>query len=285
MKRTIIVFLFLMIFSFNFFCASERVNLINEHTYIQQEHNAAFEDGVLALTEIEGEYVVNFNVERLTNSYTWEGDIKITDINTTIGYSGIRFCIGYDEVTGNYINLILTRNMGVSANQRGTNAKEDLIPLDRTSFNKDLEAGMNFHFEIVRDGAHVIMKIDDETIMDHTFDEDFNLFSEGDDFNLGFVACMATFEVHNLAVYDENVEITPVPTATPKSTPTPDPTEFPEATVTPSEKIDTTDEGGVSPVIVAVAVVAVVVVLGAIIYLINKKIRVKGKRKGSFGNQ
>ncbi|HOA32602.1 MAG TPA: hypothetical protein PKM70_11850, partial [Clostridia bacterium] len=160
MKKVFLILAFCLIFTLSFASAEEGlVNLINDHTYVQQNNLAYFEDGVLILEDINltGEYLINFSVPRLTNQYIWEGDITIKEIDPEKGYSGVRFCIGYDDATGNYINLILTKSMGVSANQRGTTPVDDLIPVSKETFDRDLEEGMTFHFEIIRDGAHVIM--------------------------------------------------------------------------------------------------------------------------------
>lgn len=275
MKKISYMLIILLVLSLAAVAAEERVNLINDQTYVQQDSLASFEDGVLVMSDehLQGEHLVNFNVPNLTNQYVWEGDITIKDIDTTKGYSGIRFCIGYDDETGNYLNLLLTRNMGVSANQRGATPVDDLIPLDRDSFPRDLEAGMTFNFEIIRDDAHVIMKIDGETVIDVVFPEEHNLFTIGDDLNLGFVSCYTTFEVKNLAVYDENVEITPVPTPTDTPEPTEEPTDStPEPTSTPAPKSGNKDNGdSVSPVVIIVGVVAVIAAVGTVVYLINGK--------------
>jgi hypothetical protein len=275
MKKVFLILAFCLIFTLSFASAEEGlVNLINDHTYVQQNNLAYFEDGVLILEDINltGEYLINFSVPRLTNQYIWEGDITIKEIDPEKGYSGVRFCIGYDDATGNYINLILTKSMGVSANQRGTTPVDDLIPVSKETFDRDLEEGMTFHFEIIRDGAHVIMKVDGETVIDKVFDEQYNLFTEGDELNLGFVSCYCVFEVKNLAVYDENVEITPEPTPTDTPAPTEEPTDTPQQTPSATEKTDDNAEnGGISPVIIIVAVIAAVAVVGTVVFLISSK--------------
>lgn len=217
MRKITVLLVILLVFAFTAVSAEDRVNLIDENTYIQPDSHAYFEDGILGFTEINAEYLVNFSAPNLTSKYVWEGDIKITDIDTDIGYSGIRFCIGHDESSGNYINLILTRTIGVTANQRGANPVDDLIPLTKDTFPRDLEAGMEFHFEIIREDAHVVLKIDGNTVIDTTLADEHNLFTEDYDLNLGFTACMTTFEVSNLAVY--NVSAEPEPSTEPTTNP------------------------------------------------------------------
>lgn len=271
MKKFSIVIAILFVLIFTCVSAAERVNLINESTYIQQEEDASYENGVLSILNVDKEYLVNFSVPGLTDTYTWEGDVKITEINDEVGYSGVRFCIGYDEDTGNYVNLLLTRTMGISANQRGSSPADDLHPL--TPINMTLKKNMTFHFEIIRDGAHLIMKIDGNKVMDYTFPDEYNVFTEGSELNLGFNPCMCTFEVTNLAVYDEDAVVptpTPTPQETVKPTATTEPT--PKATATPELIIDLAPK---NPTVIIVAVAAAVMVVVTIVVIL-----IKSKRKG-----
>lgn len=275
MKKVLLILAFCLIFALSFASAEDaRVNLINKDTYVQQSQLAYFEDGVLILEDVNlsGEYLINFSVPRLTNQYVWEGDITIKEIAPDKAYSGVRFCIGYDEATGNYLNLIITKSIGISANQRGTTPVDDIIPLSKETFDRNLEEDMTFHFEIIRDGAHVIMKVDGETVIDKVFDEQYNLFTEGSELNLGFVSCYCVFEVSNLAVYDENVEITPEPTPTDTPTSTEKPTDTPQQTTSPTVKPNDEGEGdGVSPVVIVVAIVAGLAVIGTVVFLLTSK--------------
>lgn len=275
MKKVLLILAFCLIFALSFASAEDaRVNLINKDTYVQQSQLAYFEDGVLILEDVNlsGEYLINFSVPRLTNQYVWEGDITIKEIAPDKAYSGVRFCIGYDEATGNYLNLIITKSIGISANQRGTTPVDDIIPVSKETFDRNLEEDMTFHFEIIRDGAHVIMKVDGETVIDKVFDEQYNLFTEGSELNLGFVSCYCVFEVSNLAVYDENVEITPEPTPTDTPTSTEKPTDTPQQTTSPTVKPNDEGEGdGVSPVVIVVAIVAGLAVIGTVVFLLTSK--------------
>lgn len=275
MKKVLLILAFCLIFALSFASAEDaRVNLINKDTYVQQSQRAYFEDGVLILEDVNlsGEYLINFSVPRLTNQYVWEGDITIKEIDPDKAYSGVRFCIGYDEATGNYLNLIITKSIGISANLRGTNPVDDIIPVSKETFDRNLEEDMTFHFEIIRDGAHVIMKVDGETVIDKVFDEQYNLFTEGSELNLGFVSCYCVFEVSNLAVYDENVEITPEPTPTDTPTSTEKPTDTPQQTTSPTVKPNDEGEGdGVSPVVIVVAIVAGLAVIGTVVFLLTSK--------------
>ncbi len=274
MKRFNLIFLLTMLlFSITIASANGPVNLINDNTTIQQDTNATFEDGVFAMTSIQDEYLASFNVPGLTNSYTWSGDVTVVDIDESVEYSGVRFCIGYDTDSGNYINLLITRTMGVSADQRGTTPVPDVYPVSNATFNKTLTDEMTFHFEIVRDNDHVILKVDNATVIDYKLPEEYNLFTEGDDLNLGFYTCKCSYEVRNLAVYDEDVEITPVPSPSPEPTPSPTPvkTEAPAKTDIPPVTEEKGD--GTSPIIIVISVVALLFLVFTIVIIIsvNKK--------------
>jgi len=263
------------------------VNLINGDTIIQQETTAVFENGLFSMSSKQGEYLASFTVPDLTNTYTWSGDVTVTDIDDTVPYSGVRFCIGYDAASSNYINLIITRNIGVSADQRGAIPISEVYPLSKVTYSDALSNGKKFHFEIIRDAAHVIMKIDTKVVMDFTLGQDFNLFTDGDDLNLGFYSCMCAFDVENLAVYDEHVVVATVPTAKSqvtstslasnalvtspsiskaKATSNPN-SSLPKATSNNNDKKD----GSISPTIIVAMVVAALLIAVTVVVVIKKR--------------
>lgn len=263
-----------LIIVFGLFIASadERVNLINDDTFIQQTYSADYEDGILDLYDSTSEYIVNFSVPNLTNDYIWKGTIKINEIDTSVGFSGVRFCLGYDEDTGNYVNLIITRTIGLSANQRGASPVDDIFPLDRASFPRDLVDGMIFTFEIARNGQHVVLKIDDEVAKDFELPEEYNLFSDDDEFNLGFIACRCAYEVSDLEVWAfyEPPEETPTPKPTEEKEETSKPTEETK-TLAPSPKEKEEKDTSISPLVIVIFIVALVLLAASLIFIVMKK--------------
>lgn len=260
-----------------------RVNLINGSTGLLPQTDVTFDDGVFIMSNPLREYLANFSVPELTNDFTWSGDVKIIEFGSDKGANGVRFCIGNDRIAGDYINLLVTKAGGVAAERRGVNPMSDIYKYTLDAFGKTLENGSEFHFEIIKKLHHVVLKIDDVIAMDYEFPEEFDLFIVGEEFNLGFFASNCHFEVRNITVYDDNVVITPEPTATPVPTPSPEPTEKTE--VTSTVKISATQtsggaakksETGINPVVLTVfVVISALFIVTITIFIIKKKIKHK----------
>ncbi len=185
------------------FAISERVNLINNSTTVVGNDNGKYENGVFTNTASTGEQLLRFTVPGLRNQYTWSGDVKILEYGTDAVSNGVRFCIGYDEATGNYVNLITTKSIGISAEKKGSTYESDIYPLTKDYFSTVLDVNSEFHFEIKKQGEYVMMKIDDKVVMNTSFPESYDFFTPGYDLNLGFFGAQCSFEVRNLEVYNE----------------------------------------------------------------------------------
>jgi hypothetical protein len=268
MKKIFLVLLATLIFamSFSVHGEEERVNLINEHTETLEMIDAEFDDGVFRITNPNKTVLALFGIPGLTNNYTWSGDVKIIEYGDDRTPNGVRLCVGYDVDTGAYLNLIITRSIGIAAEVRGGGTYiPDVYKLTKEHFDRILDPGAEFHFEVIKNGTHVILKIDGDVVMDYVFPEEYDYFTEDDDYQIGFHAEKCAIEVRNLAVYCEDVEITPEPTETPvpEETETPTPTEAPKTTPTPKKGKPATesDKGNeVDPFIIAVIVATLVII-------------------------
>lgn len=207
MKKSFLILLIIMLFTMTLYVFGEnKVNLINENTDILQMVDAEFSDGVLIMSNPNAPYLASLKVPGLTNNYVWSGDIKILEYGDDRKPNGVRLCVGYDADTGDFLNLIITRSIGIAAERRGPRPMSDVYKLTSEHFDRTLDPGAEFHFEVIKEGTHVILKIDDAVVMDYVFDDEFNYFTEGDDYNIGFYAEKCSFEVRNLAVYCDDVE-------------------------------------------------------------------------------
>lgn len=280
MKKSYLLILVLILAMPMSVFAEDRVNLINDQTDIlQTTGNAEFEDGVLTMVNT-GTYLANFKVPGLTDNYVWSGDIKILDI-VDRGPNGVRFCVGTDTDTGDYLNLIVTKSIGIAAERKGPSPLSDVYKLTKEHYSEVIDNGSEFHFEITRNGSHIILKIGDIVAMDYVFPDEFSFFTTGDDYNLGFYSENCSYEVKNLAVYCEDVQITPEPTASPEPTPSPVPTETPEATQSnatatnspaATDKTAADDDTGVNPLVIGIiAATGVIVIITGVVIIIRKK--------------
>lgn len=184
--------------------AEEKVNLINESTTIHSaspHSNASFEDGVFKELNPVGSHLSLLKIPGLINQYSWSGDVKILEYGNDSGASGVRFCIGYNG--DNYLNLILTRKVGVSAEKLGTGAELDVYRLTKDGFDRELNPGTEFHFEIKKQGNYVRLLVDGEVVMDTAFADRYDFFTPGNDRNIGFNSSNCSFEVRNIKVYNE----------------------------------------------------------------------------------
>ena len=191
MKKIFLVLLATLIFamSFSVHGEEERVNLINEHTETLEMIDAEFDDGVFRITNPNKPVLALLGIPGLTNNYTWSGDVKIIEYGDDRTPNGVRLCVGYDVDTGAYLNLIITRSIGIAAEVRGGGTYiPDVYKLTKEHFDRILDPGAEFHFEVIKNGTHVILKIDGDVVMDYVFPEEYDYFTEGDDYQIGFHA-------------------------------------------------------------------------------------------------
>lgn len=183
--------------------AQEKKNLVTDSTTLIGSENGTFEDGVFKHTNPSGEHMTFLNIPNLINQYSWSGDVKILEYGTDSPANGVRFCIGHDKDKNAYLNLILTRSVGISAEKRGAVYESDVYPLSKESFDRALEPGDEFHFEIRKQGNYVMMLVDGEVVMDTAFPSRYDFFTPGNEANIGFYSANCSFEVRNIEVYNE----------------------------------------------------------------------------------
>lgn len=270
-KLSALSLILILIFTIN--VKGERVNLVNENTEILQMTDAEFANGEFIMSNSSKAYLASFSVPGLPNNYVWEGDIEILEFSEGRGPDGVRFCVGYDTDTGNYLNLIVTKNIGIAAERRGASPMNDLYKLTKEHYAKEIDNGSKFHFEITKNGSHVVLKLDDLVVMDYVFPDEHDYFTEGDDFNLGFHAEKCSFVVTNLAVYSDEYVVTPEPSPTPKKEDTPEPTKAEETSVPATKEPVTTEKvkKEVDPFLIGIIAAVVLVVVVTIIVLIIRK--------------
>ena len=181
---------------------TRKKNLVTDSTTLIGSENGTFEDGVFS-TPTQGEHMTFLNIPNLINQYSWSGDVKILEYGTDSPANGVRFCIGHDKDKNAYLNLILTRSVGISAEKRGAVYESDVYPLSKETFDRTLEPGDEFHFEIRKQGNYVMMLVDGEVVMDTAFPSRYDFFTPGNEANIGFYSANCSFEVRNIEVYNE----------------------------------------------------------------------------------
>lgn len=246
----------------------ERVNLVDENTYLLPQSDVSFIDGVLRFENPNREYLAILAIPGLSNDFTWSGDVKIIQFGSDKHSNGVRFCIGHDTSVGDYINILVSQIGGIAAERRGKNPMNDVYPYNLENYGKPLKEGQEFHFEIRKNQHHVVFKINDQVVMDYEFPEEHDLFVEGEDLNLGFFASNCMYEVRNIEVYDESEKITPETTTTPDKTQMP----TPKHTYSSTEKPKVTHkESGLNPLVAVVFGISFAFLIVASILYISKK--------------
>ena len=250
-------------------CLSIVVMANERNLFVERDENLLgsgyFEDGVLTNGRVETDSTY-ISVPGLTKNYTFKGLIRIVEMGSQ-PWNGVRIIIGANS-SMETSKLVLTKEWDVRVEFKNNNLN-DLI-----GYFGAINEGMEIDFEVIREGQHYILKLNDNVCLEEDLPEELDAFEEGYEFNLGFESSDCHYEVTNIEIYCPDVpEETPFSTNTPEATTEATKTVEATSTPTPSETDEPKEEKGISKVVVGLCVVAIVLVVLVVIVTVKDRKR------------
>lgn len=263
----------------------EWVNIL-DWDYVEMQYgsgNSYVDEGIIYMDLLENTpYQYRLMLDGLEPKFRMTGKIYIEDVIDTglddiSGWNGIRIICGSEDFL-NYNTVTMYRQHGVQVVNNSAVGYGPIVPYpEGLSFVPERE----YTFELIKDEYHIIFKLNDTLMIDHTLTESQYYYNEDIYDNIGFIAINTALEVRDLKIeVEKNVlEATPVPTTqapttapteVPTEAPTTAPTEVPATEVPATEAPEDTDESSSYVWVWIIVAAAIVVVIVCVVVVVNK---------------